>query len=168
MSTKLYTLFIGTSLREAHTKVTALHTCVYICLDRPLTIYFKWANYNISRRLNVHGRVPEELHSTINSYNDSMQKNSIITAHCTHHLPFSKKKTQTSRQFTGNPTLTCMLAAMHHFNIHSNYTSITTPQDAHKRLVIQVAKWLTAPLYYTRPEVEGFRDQGFVLQICLK
>ena len=43
--------------------------------------------------------------------------------------------------------------------------SITAPQDAHKRLV---AEWLTAPLYYTRPEVEGFRDQGFVLQIWLK
>jgi len=33
---------------------------------------------------------------------------------------------------------------------------------------MQVAEWLTAPLYYTRPEVEGFRGQGFVLQICLK
>ena len=24
---------------------------------------------------------------------------------------------------------------------------------------MQVAEWLTAPLYYTRPEVEGFGDQ---------
>ena len=46
--------------------------------------------------------------------------------------------------------------------------SITTPQDARKRLVMQAAEWLTAPLYYTRPEVESFRDQGFVLQISLK
>ena len=32
-----------------------------VCLDRPLTIYFKWVNYNISQRFNVHDRVPEEL-----------------------------------------------------------------------------------------------------------
>jgi len=33
---------------------------------------------------------------------------------------------------------------------------------------MHVAEWFTAPLYYTGPEVEGFRDQSFVMQICLK
>ena len=32
-------------------------------------------------------------------------------------------------------------------------TSITTPQDAHKRLVMQVAEWLTASLYQCSREV---------------
>ena len=54
----------------------------------------------------------------------------------------------------------------HDYIMYIQFSSITAPQGAHKRLVMQVAEWLTAPLYYTRPEVEGFR--GFVLQICLK
>ena len=46
---------IGASLSEPHTSVTSLSTCVCIyacllaCLDRPLTVNFKWAHSNISR-----------------------------------------------------------------------------------------------------------------------
>ena len=35
---------IGASLSEPHTSVTAL--CVYLCLDRPLTVNFKWAAHS--------------------------------------------------------------------------------------------------------------------------
>ena len=49
--------------------------------------------------------------------------------------------------------------------------SITAPQDAHTRLVLQWLKHLSSVLYVgkvhcylaTKPEVENFRDQGFVL-----
>ena len=50
----------GASLSEPHTSVTALRTCVcmlaclFACLDRPLTVNFKWAHSNISRRSIVH------------------------------------------------------------------------------------------------------------------
>ena len=57
---------IGASLSEPHTSVTALRTRVcmlacwfvglLVCLDRPLTVNFKWAHSNISRWLNVHAR----------------------------------------------------------------------------------------------------------------
>ena len=56
-------VLIGTSLREPHTSVTALCTCVCIyacllvCLDWPLTVNFKWAHSNISRWWNVHADV---------------------------------------------------------------------------------------------------------------
>ena len=41
---------IGASLSEPHTSMTALRKCVciYACLDRPLTVNFKWAHSNIS------------------------------------------------------------------------------------------------------------------------
>ena len=47
------------SLSEPHTSVTALHTCVYLCLDHGPTTYrnFKSAHSNISQRRNVHADV---------------------------------------------------------------------------------------------------------------
>ena len=48
--------FIGASLSEPHTSVTALHTfvciyaCLLACLDRPLTVNFEWAHSNISQK----------------------------------------------------------------------------------------------------------------------
>ena len=44
-------LLIGASLSEPHTSVTALRTRVYLCLDRPLAVNFKWVHSNISQRL---------------------------------------------------------------------------------------------------------------------
>ena len=50
---------IGASLSELHTSVTGLRKCVciyactFVCLDRPLTVNFKWAHSNISRWLHV-------------------------------------------------------------------------------------------------------------------
>ena len=46
--------FLGASLSEPHTSVTALRTCVCMfvcllaCLDQPLTVNFKRAHANIS------------------------------------------------------------------------------------------------------------------------
>ena len=42
---------IGASLSEPHTSVTALSTCVciYVCLDRPLTVNFKWAHSKFAK-----------------------------------------------------------------------------------------------------------------------
>ena len=56
----ILSLFIGASLSEPHTSVTALRTSacmlvrLYACLNRPLTVNFKSAHSNISRWLNVH------------------------------------------------------------------------------------------------------------------
>ena len=59
-------------------------------------------------------------------------------------------------------------------SIYSSLSKVTAPQDAHRRLVLQVylGSWLghfRVQLCYlaTRPEVEGFRDQDFALQIYL-
>ena len=43
-------VIIGASLSEPHTSMTSLRTCMS-CLDRPLTINFKWArlNFNITK-----------------------------------------------------------------------------------------------------------------------
>ena len=41
--------------------------------------------------------------------------------------------------------------------------NITAPQDAHTRLVLQVYLGSNTLEFTTKPEVEGFRDQGFVL-----
>ena len=52
------------------------------------------------------------------------------------------------------------------------WTSITAPQDAHNGLVLQVyvgSNTLRAYCHLaTRPEVEGFRNQAFVVEIYLK
>ena len=51
-----YMHIIGASLSKPHTSVTTLRTCVCMlacllaCLDRPLTVNFKWAYSNISQR----------------------------------------------------------------------------------------------------------------------
>ena len=52
---KNLSLFVGVSLSEPHTSVTALHTRVYVRLsmDRPLTVYFKSAHSNILRWLST-------------------------------------------------------------------------------------------------------------------
>ena len=47
IAAKLVNTLIGASLSEPHTSVTALRTCVCMlaCLDRPLTVNFKWAYF---------------------------------------------------------------------------------------------------------------------------
>ena len=41
---------IGVSLIKPHTSVTALHMCVYLSMDWPLPVNFKWVHSNISWR----------------------------------------------------------------------------------------------------------------------
>ena len=44
----------------------------------------------------------------------------------------------------------CFLWPVYYISL---FTSITAPQDAHKRLVMQVAEWVTASLYQCSREV---------------
>ena len=52
----IWLTLVGASLSELHTSVTALHmwVCMLVCLDRPLTVNFKWAHSNIWQWWNVH------------------------------------------------------------------------------------------------------------------
>ena len=44
-------------------------------------------------------------------------------------------------------------------------SSITTPQDAHKRLVMQVAEWLTGSLYQCSREVSMYGYKCIVIKV---
>ena len=57
--------------------------------------------------------------------------------------------------------------------VEVEHTGVTAPQDANKSSVLYVGNIFVSRLWKTkflatRPEVEGFRGQGFVLQIYLK
>ena len=43
--------------------------------------------------------------------------------------------------------------------------SITAPQDAHKRLVMQVAEWLTGSLYQCSREVSMYGYKCIVIKV---
>ena len=48
-----------------------------------------------------------------------------------------------------------MCSSWHKNNHNISVHNATAPQDAHKRLVMQVAEWLTAPLYKGSREVSN-------------
>ena len=54
---KLFVYIIGVSLSKPHTSGTTLHLCVYVCLDRPLTVT---CNFSIS----VEGTAGNEINAT--------------------------------------------------------------------------------------------------------